>query len=130
MKKIKLKKDFARPWGGFIKFIENKPCTVKILKVKKGESLSLQSHKKREEFWYVISGKIKVSRGPIMPTIEEIKKNLKRKTLSRGETLYIPKKFVHKIEGFSSPFSEILEISTGKFEEKDEIRYEDRYGRI
>lgn len=130
MKKIKLKKDFSRPWGGFIKFIENKPCTVKILKVKGGESLSLQSHKKREEFWYVISGKIKVSLGPIMPTIGKIKKNLKRKTLKKGETIYIPKKFVHKIEGLSLPFSEILEISIGRFEEKDEIRYEDKYGRI
>lgn len=130
MKNIKFKKDFARPWGGFIKFIENKPCTVKILQVKKGESLSLQSHKKREEFWYVISGKIKVFLGPIKPTLKEIKRNLKKKTLVKGRAIYIPQTTVHRIEGLFSPYSEILEISTGKFKEKDEIRYEDKYGRI
>jgi len=37
--KLKTEIDFNRPWGGFIKFIENKPCTVKILTVKKGELL-------------------------------------------------------------------------------------------
>jgi len=61
--KIKIEKDFERPWGGFIKFIDNKPCTVKILQIKKGEALSLQSHKLRDEFWYLISGKISLTIG-------------------------------------------------------------------
>jgi mannose-6-phosphate isomerase-like protein (cupin superfamily) len=119
-KTIKIEEDFKRPWGGFIKFIDNKPCTVKILEIKKGESLSLQSHKLREEFWYIISGKAKVISGT--------KTNkLKSRILKEGEFIQIPKKILHRAEGISP--SRILEISTGKFEENDEIRYEDKYGR-
>ena len=118
--KIKLEKDFKRPWGGFIKFIDNKPCTVKILYIKKGESLSLQFHKLREEFWYVISGKIRV-------TIGKNLRLLKKKILKEGQFVSVPKKFLHRIEGIKN--SKILEISTGKVKENDEIRIEDKYGR-
>jgi len=118
--KIKIEKDFNRPWGGFIKFIDNKPCTVKILQIKKGESLSLQFHKLREEFWYLISGKIRV-------TIGKSLKSLKKKTLKEGQFVSVPKKFLHRIEGLTS--AKALEISTGKFKEGDEIRIEDKYGR-
>lgn len=117
---IKIEKDFKRPWGGFIKFIDNKPCTVKILQIKKGESLSLQSHKLREEFWYLISGKIKV-------TIGKNLKKLQKKILKEGEFIKIPKKVLHRAEGQEN--SKILEISTGKFKEGDETRYWDKYGR-
>ena len=118
--KIRLEKDFGRPWGGFIKFIDNKPCTVKILQIKKGESLSLQFHKLREEFWYLISGKIQT-------TIGRNLNQLKKKVLKEGEYIFIPKKSLHRAEALE--FSKILEISTGKFKEGDEIRIEDKYGR-
>lgn len=117
---IEIEKDFKRPWGGFIKFIDNKPCTVKILYIKKGGALSLQSHKMREEFWYVISGKIKVVTG-------RSPQKLKSKILKEGQGIKIPKKILHRASGLTK--SQILEISTGKFKEKDEIRYEDAYGR-
>ena len=118
--KISIEKDLRRPWGGFIKFIDNKPCTVKILQIKKGESLSLQMHKLREEFWYLVSGKIKV-------TIGKNPKSLKKKVLKEGEYISIPKKFLHRAQGLEN--SKVLEISTGKFQEGDEIRIEDKYGR-
>ena len=117
---INLERDFKRPWGGFIKFIDNKPCTVKILQIKKGESLSLESHKFRTEFWYVISGKIKVVIGKSL-------KNLKKKILVEEKYLLIPKRSLHQAEGLKE--SKILEISTGSFKEGDEIRYKDKYGR-
>ena len=119
-KTIKIEKDLKRPWGGFIKFIDNKPCTVKILEIKKGESLSLQSHKLREEFWYIISGKAEITSGTKI-------NRLKGKTLKEGEFIKIPKKILHRAKGIN--LSRILEISTGKFKENDEIRYEDKYGR-
>ncbi len=118
---IKIEKDFKRPWGGFVKFIENKPCTVKILQIKKGEILSLQFHKLREEFWYLISGKIKV-------TIGKNLKSLKKKTLKENQYIFIPKKELHRIKGIID--SKILEISTGKFKENDVIRLKDKYGRV
>ena len=117
---INIERDFKRPWGGFIKFIDNKPCTVKILQIKKGGSLSLQSHKFRTEFWYVISGKIKVVIGKSLSS-------LKKKILIEGKYLLIPKGSLHRAESLKE--SKILEISTGRFKEGDEIRYEDKYGR-
>ncbi len=118
---MKIEKDFKRPWGGFIKFIDNKHCTVKILQVKKGESLSLQSHKLRTEFWYLISGKIKVTVGKNL-------KLLKSKILKEGKYIFILPKSLHRANGLVN--SKILEISTGKFKENDEVRYEDKYGRL
>jgi len=118
--KIKIEKDFNRPWGSFIKFIDNQPCTVKILQIKKGESLSLQSHQLREEFWYLISGKIKVIIGKNL-------KSLKIKILKEGEYVKIYKNILHRAQAIEN--SKILEISTGRFKEEDEIRYEDKYGR-
>ncbi len=119
-REIKTERDFNRPWGGFIKFVDNKPCTVKVLFIKKGGSLSLQSHKLREEFWYIISGKVKVTTG------KNIKK-LRSKILTEGEYIFILKKYLHRAEGINQ--AKILEISFGRFEEGDEIRYKDKYGR-
>jgi len=118
--KFKPEKDFKRPWGGFIKFIDNKPSTVKILFIDKDAKLSLQFHKLREEFWHVVSGKIKVTLGRSL-------KSLKKKNLKEGENIKIPKGFLHRIEGIKE--SKVLEISIGKFVENDEIRVEDKYGR-
>jgi len=117
---IEIEKDFKRPWGGFIKFIDNKPCTVKIHYLKNGGSFSLQFHKLRGEFWYLISGKIIV-------TIGKNIKQLKKKVLKEGEYIFFPKKSLHRGEGIES--SVILEISLGKFKENDIIRIEDKYGR-
>ncbi|MDO8601352.1 MAG: cupin domain-containing protein [bacterium] len=117
---VKLESDFKRPWGGFIKFIDNKPCTIKIHFVKKGESFSLQFHKLREEFWYLISGKIKVIIGKSL-------KSLKNKTLKEGEYIFIPKKYLHRLKALE--VSKVLEICTGKFKENDQIRLQDKYGR-
>src|SRR4030042_2575622 len=87
--KIEIEKDFNRPWGGFIKFIDNKPCTVKILQIKRGECLSLQSHKLRDEFWYIVAGEVKVTFG-------ENLKSLKSETLTEDQYSHIPKNVLHR----------------------------------
>jgi len=117
---IKIERDFNRPWGGFIKFIDNKPCTVKILQIKKGESLSLQFHKLRREFWYLISGKAKI-------TIGKSLKEIKQVTLMEGECIFIPKRYLHRAKALKS--LKMLEISEGIFKENDVVRIEDEYGR-
>jgi mannose-6-phosphate isomerase-like protein (cupin superfamily) len=117
---IKIESDFKRPWGGFIKFIDNKPCTVKIHFFKKGETWSLQSHKSREEFYYIISGKVKAFIG-------KSQKQLRKKTLKEGQFAFTPKNHLHRVEAIES--SKILEITFGTFKENDEIRYWDKYGR-
>jgi len=117
---IQIQKDFDKPWGGYVLFIENSPCTVKIIFVKKGTMLSLQTHKLRAEFWYVISGRV-------VATIGKDKEHLKKSVLNPGDTVKSPVGFLHRLEGIQA--SKVLEISLGTFRENDIVRHEDKYGR-
>ena len=108
-----------RPWGYFETFIKNQSCTVKLLYVQPSQYLSLQYHKNRDEFWKVRSG----------PVLVEI--NGFSKTLMAGETCEIPRGSTHRLScpnGFNS-YGVVLEIATGDFDENDEVRLEDIYGR-
>jgi mannose-6-phosphate isomerase len=107
-----------RPWGKFIQFTHDQKSTVKILQVNQGGLLSLQSHKKREEFWYVIQG---------TPTVVLGNKTFKHKP---GDTIKVNKGQKHRIGNDASVVVLILEIGTGIFDEGDIIRYEDKYNRV
>jgi len=104
-----------RPWGDFKQFVLNKKCTVKLLTLKSKQELSLQSHKKRVENWYFLNSalaqvgnkKFKVKEGDFI----HIKRNEKHRVIAQGND------------------AKFLEISFGEFEENDETRYEDEYGR-
>jgi len=108
-------KEVKKPWGNFKQFVLNKKCTVKILTLNPGQELSLQLHKKRSEIWYFFD----------RSTVQLGKKKIKVKL---GSVVKIPKKKSHRILAGKKKVS-VLEISFGKFEEKDEIRLEDKYGR-
>jgi mannose-6-phosphate isomerase-like protein (cupin superfamily) len=105
-----------RPWGEFREFIKNEPVTVKIIKVKMGETLSLQTHSKRSEFWKVLSGTPEITIGENVFVAKE------------GDEFNINQGESHRI-GSREGESEVLEISTGEFDENDIIRLEDKYGR-
>jgi len=110
MKKVK------RPWGEFKQFVLNKKCTVKILFLKPNQELSLQKHRKRDEEWYFLTpGYIQIGD--------------KKRKVKKGERIWIADKTKHRAFAKAKKV-EILEISHGKFEEKDEIRLEDKYGRV
>lgn len=106
-----------RPWGNFRRFTDNEISTVKIIKVEPNQSLSLQSHNYRSEFWRVIEG----------DGIFEI--NDKEYKVYKGDEEYIKKKSKHRIKAGVDGIS-ILEISFGNFDENDIVRYEDKYGRV
>jgi mannose-1-phosphate guanylyltransferase len=46
-----------RPWGYYELYADNEPCTTKILFIKQGETLSLQYHLKRAQFYKLLSDK-------------------------------------------------------------------------
>jgi len=98
----------ARKWGHFHKFIQNEHCTVKLLEIKKGESISYQYHKYRSEQWYVIKGRVVVTKG--IETSILIPNTVT--TIQVGEK--------HKMEGLDD--SLVLEISRGHFDESDIVR--------
>ena len=105
-----------RPWGDFERFTLNEISTVKILTIKPKQKFSLQYHKKRREFWKFLDNPAKVTLG---------KKTIRVK---KGDEILIPVKTNHRIEAYSKPVK-VLEISFGKFDEKDIKRIEDAYGR-
>lgn len=106
-----------RPWGSFSRFTSNEASTVKIITIKPNESLSLQYHEKREEFWRVLSGEGEVVIGesatPALP----------------GSEFFVGKGEKHRMSAGPQGL-EVLEISFGEFDENDITRLEDVYGRI
>ncbi|MEX2052474.1 MAG: phosphomannose isomerase type II C-terminal cupin domain [Candidatus Paceibacterota bacterium] len=105
-----------RPWGNFRQYTLNQPTTVKTVLVKKGEVLSLQYHNDRQEFWRVLAGEPEVTIGDGV-----FKANV-------GDEFEIPAQTKHRISAPEQDV-EILEISSGNFDESDIIRLEDKYGR-
>jgi len=105
-----------RPWGDFKQFVLNKRCSVKLISVKPKGVLSLQKHKKRKEMWYFLT-----------PGFVQI--GNKKKAVKKGETVNVKKGQLHRLFAKNNKV-EILEISYGKFNEKDIIRVEDKYGRV
>jgi mannose-6-phosphate isomerase len=105
-----------RPWGKFEKFHENKMCTVKLIYVNPLSRLSLQYHKKRSEFWMVVTG------------IAHVQVDNRFYVLKEGQTIEIPKNTRHRIEAKETKCV-ILEISYGAFDEDDIVRLEDDYKR-
>lgn len=105
-----------RPWGKFEQFTHNETTTVKILTVKPGEELSLQYHKKRSEFWRVLSGSGSITLGEKIIDIKP------------GEEYFIPTETKHTIHAGEEGVT-FLEIAFGHFDEDDIIRLKDKYGR-
>ncbi len=106
-----------RPWGSFTRYTNNEVSTVKILNVTKGEEFSLQYHNKREEFWRVLKGQPVITLGE-----EEIQ-------AKEGDEFNIAVGVKHRVSALENDV-EILEISTGEFDENDIVRIEDKYGRV
>ena len=105
-----------RPWGNFERFTLNEWTTVKILTLKAGEEISLQTHQHRDEFG-------RVTKGSGVVTIGEAEINV-----HEGDTFFIPRYTVHRAAAGTEGLA-FLEISFGDFDEKDEERFEDQYGR-
>lgn len=105
-----------RPWGGFWQFTHNEISTVKIIWVKPKERNSLQLHHHRDERWVVIKGPIKITIGD------------KEVVANEEEMFFISRETKHRFTGLKDK-GKILEISYGNFDEADNVRLEDDYGR-
>lgn len=117
MEKSNSFKSELKPWGERLEFARNKECTVVIIIVKKGELLSLQTHKNREEFWYVVGGSGNVIIGETTHTAKV------------GDTFTVKVGEKHRIKANENEELKILEISQGLYDENDIERLEDKYGR-
>ena len=89
---------------------------VKVITVNKEQSLSLQYHHRRDEYWVALSGEGTATIGD------------EKKPFLAGETRFVPRETKHRIESGPSPLV-FLELSFGEFNENDIVRLEDKYGR-
>ncbi|MDQ4002841.1 MAG: phosphomannose isomerase type II C-terminal cupin domain [Actinomycetota bacterium] len=107
-----------KPWGRFEQYAHNVPCTVKIITVEPGGTLSRQYHHHRDELWVVLDPGAKVELGDkiLHPDPEE--------------KLFIPRGTLHRLSCDGERPARILEVSFGEFDEGDIVRLEDVYGRI
>lgn len=128
----------TRPWGHFERFTLNEKCTVKLIYVKNNKRLSLQYHNKRNEFWKVVKGPVKLQIGNNNNDYENKKISSSpsssstittTKILNTGDTITIPARTIHRLIGITDSDAIILEISTGEFDESDIVRLEDDYNR-
>ncbi len=106
----------VRPWGNFERFTLNEKTTVKIVTVDAGQSISLQTHEHRDEFWRVMKGS-----GVIR--IDEVDNGA-----HEGDMFFSPRGAKHRVTG-GPEGTVFLEIAFGDFDEKDIKRLEDKYGR-
>jgi mannose-6-phosphate isomerase-like protein (cupin superfamily) len=109
----------TKPWGHEILWARTARYVGKILHVRKGESLSLQYHERKEETMRVLSGAVSLEvGGPAEP----------RRTvrLGPGDGWHLPPGTRHRLVALED--TEVLEVSTPELD--DVVRLEDRYGRV
>lgn len=107
----------VRPWGKFRAYPYELGKTVKIITVNAGQSLSLQYHHRRAEFWVALDAGLEVTVG--------------KKTWQPGpnEEIFIPQKAVHRLRCLGPAPARIMEIWIGDPDESDIVRLDDVYGR-
>jgi mannose-6-phosphate isomerase len=90
----------------------------KILHVSKGQALSLQYHRKKDETIHLLTGSIELQSGEGA--------DLDRRVLRPGESFHITPGLRHRMTALED--SDVLEASTPELD--DVVRLEDRYGRV
>ncbi len=107
-----------RPWGHYLVLLEATDHKVKEIMVRPGQRLSLQRHRQRAEYWYVVQGQAVVTRDH-----EEI-------PLARGQGVDIPRGSWHRVRNPGEADLLFVEVQTGDYFGEDDIeRKEDDYGR-
>ena len=108
---------FEKPWGRYTDYFRSKSCVFKTIEVDPGHRLSLQTHAKRDEVWYVISGSGIVTVG------------YETKHLVTGRRVEICRGQQHRLENTGEVFLIVAEMQCGDCDEDDIERLEDDYKR-
>lgn len=106
-----------KPWGEEVIFAHTERYAGKLLVIRKGESLSLQYHAKKDETVYVYSGLLKVEL--------EAGETREQVILKPGEARRFTPGTRHRMEALEDCV--VFEVSTPELD--DVVRLSDRYGR-
>jgi len=107
-----------RPWGKFRSYPHQNAGSIKIITVKPNQSLSLQYHNQRSEFWIALDPGLEVTVGE---KVWQPQKN---------EEIFIPVKAPHRARNTGKKPARIMEIWIGNSGEDDIVRLKDIYGRV
>lgn len=111
-------KTVKRPWGSYTVMNTGMGFKVKLVQIHPHKRLSLQRHLQRSEHWVVVEGEAKITVGRDV---------FYRKS---NESIYVPKKGVHRLENVTNKSLKIVEIQCGQYLEEDDIeRMEDDFKR-
>ncbi len=107
-----------KPWGYEIIWAHTDRYVGKILHINRGESLSYQFHRVKDETIRLLSGVLEM----------DIETNGERQKvrLAPGEGLHIVPGMKHRMSAVED--CDVLEVSTPELD--DVVRLEDRYGRV
>jgi mannose-6-phosphate isomerase-like protein (cupin superfamily) len=113
------REDNIRPWGFYENLSDTATHKVKRITVHGGRRLSLQSHSRRAEHWYVVRG-----RGTVALGDEKV-------DIGPGQAVDIGVGVRHRISNDGDEDLVFIEVQTGDyFGEDDIVRYEDDFGRV
>jgi mannose-6-phosphate isomerase len=106
-----------KPWGYELIWAHTDRYVGKVLHINKGESLSYQYHKVKDETIRLLAGTLEL----------DIEKDGKQQKLllAAGESLHIVPLMKHRMTAIEE--CDVLEVSTPELD--DVVRLEDRYGR-
>ena len=110
---------FPKPWGFYKTTVLNDYHQAKVISVKPGCRLSLQSHNHREEHWIIVNG------------VGEVQIDDSVLPVYRGSSVFIPRGARHRVVNTDKREALVMaEVQIGDYLGEDDItRYEDDYGR-
>jgi mannose-6-phosphate isomerase len=111
-------KTVPKPWGHELIWAVTDRYVGKILHIKRGEALSLQYHRKKDETIMVLSGRMELEHfGDGEPPRTTV--------LSPREPFHITPGLRHRMVALED--TDVVEVSTTELD--DVVRLDDRYGR-
>ena len=113
-------KRVEKPWGFELWWARTDRYVGKLLHLRKGESLSLQYHRVKDETIMLQSGRLLFETRP-----KDENGELRRIEMKPGDVFHITPGTLHRMTGLED--CDIVEVSTPELD--DVVRIEDRYGR-
>jgi mannose-6-phosphate isomerase-like protein (cupin superfamily) len=107
-----------KPWGYELIWAHTDRYVGKILHIERGEALSLQYHRIKDETLHVLSGSLELQIGDTDDALEVLQ-------LQPGESIHLPPGRRHRLTARET--CDVLEASTTEID--DVVRLVDRYGR-
>jgi mannose-6-phosphate isomerase-like protein (cupin superfamily) len=107
-----------KPWGYELIWAHTDRYVGKILHIERGEALSLQYHREKDETLYVLSGTLELEVGDTEDALKVLQ-------LQPGQSIHLPPGRRHRLTARQT--CDVLEASTTELD--DVVRLADRYGR-